>query len=305
MSMSDQGIASVSTPRIHDLLDQRAPRTFWRDMIRSFRRSRSGMVGLILIFLFLLAAAWGQFMTPSSANRSHLSSRLRAPSGAHLMGTDGQGRDILQRVLAGAPLALAVGVFSVAGAALIGCTLGLIAGYYGGLVGAVIMRLIDALLAFPTLLLALAIMATLGAGLTNVMIAVGFSTLPRFARMMQAEVLTIRGHEYVTAARAVGASVRSILLRHILPNSLSSVLVMATLYVSTAILAEAALDFLGLGPAPPTPAWGSMITDGSSVLQLAPWVVLFPGLAITLTVMGFSLVGDGLRDALDTRLRQR
>ncbi|HET8629200.1 MAG TPA: ABC transporter permease [Thermomicrobiales bacterium] len=283
----------------------RAPRTYWRDMVRSFRRNPAGMVGLALVVLFLLAAAWGAFGSPADMNRSRLADRLQPPGGAHLLGTDGFGRDILARVLGGAPLALAVGVVSVAGGGLVGCTLGLLAGYYRGKVGMVIMRVIDAMLAFPTLLLALAIMATLGPGLLNVMIAVGFSTLPRFARMMQAEVLAIGEREYVNAARAVGAPARAILLRHILPNAVSSVLVMATLYISTAILAEATLSFLGLGPRPPTPTWGSMINDGSSVLQNAPWVVLFPGLAITLTVLGFSLVGDGLRDALDTRLRER
>jgi peptide/nickel transport system permease protein len=282
-----------------------AHRTFWRDMFRSFRRNPAGMVGAILILLFLLAAAWGALASPADTNRSSLSQRLKPPSSAHIMGTDGFGRDIRNRILKGAPLALAVGVVSVASGGLVGCALGLVAGYYRGKTGTAIMRLVDAMLAFPTLLLALAIMATLGPGLTNVMIAVGFSTLPRFARMMQAEVLAISEREYVTAARAIGASARSIILRHILPNSVSSVLVMATLYVSTAILAEATLSFLGLGPRPPTPTWGSMINDGSSVLQGAPWVVLFPGLAITVTVLGFSLVGDGLRDALDTRLRER
>jgi peptide/nickel transport system permease protein len=282
------------------------PRTFWSDMRRSFLRNRAGMVGVALIVLFLLVSAWGMIGTPSDTNRSRLGQRLQHPSTEHWLGTDGQGRDIKNRILLGAHLALAVGVFSVAGGGIIGCALGLIAGYYRKTVGTVIMRLIDALLAFPTLLLALAIMATLGAGLTNIMIAVGFSTLPRFARLMQAEVLGISEREYITAARAIGAPpIRSILLKQVLPNSLSSVLVMATLYVSTAILAEATLSFLGLGPAPPTPTWGSMINDGSSVLQLAPWVVLFPGLAIMITVLGFNLVGDGLRDALDTRLRDR
>lgn len=292
-------IASVPTRERH------TPRTFWRDMARSFRRNPAGMVGLILVLLFLLAAAWGALASPADTNRSSLSQRLRPPSSAHIMGTDGFGRDIRNRILKGAPLALAVGVVSVVSGGLVGCALGLVAGYYRGKIGTAIMRLIDAMLAFPTLLLALAIMATLGPGLTNVMIAVGFSTLPRFARMMQAEVLAIGEREYVTAARAIGAPAHSIILRHIVPNSVSSVLVMATLYVSTAILAEATLSFLGLGPRPPTPTWGSMINDGSSVLQGAPWVVLFPGLAITVTVLGFSLVGDGLRDALDTRLRER
>ncbi len=282
-----------------------APRTFWRDMVRSFRRNPAAMAGLALVLLFLLAAAWGALASPADTNRSSLSQRLKPPSAAHILGTDGFGRDIRNRIIEGAPLALAVGVVSVAGGGLVGCALGLIAGYYRGKIGTTIMRLIDAMLAFPTLLLALAIMATLGPGLTNVMIAVGFSTLPRFARMMQAEVLAIGEREYIIAARAIGAPARAIILRHIVPNSVSSVLVMATLYVSTAILAEATLSFLGLGPRPPTPTWGSMINDGSSVLQGAPWVVLFPGLAITVTVLGFSLVGDGLRDALDTRLRER
>jgi peptide/nickel transport system permease protein len=181
----------------------------------------------------------------------------------------------------------------------------LLAGYRSGFVGAVIMRFTDAMLAFPTLLLALAIMATLGAGLSNVMIAVGLSSMPRFTRLMQAEVLALRNREYVVAARAVGATTRMILLRHILPNALSSVLVLSTLSISTAILAEATLSFLGLGPRPPTATWGLMISDGTSVLQTAPWVVLFPGMAITVTVLGFSLLGDGLRDALDVRLRER
>jgi len=282
-----------------------APRTFWRDTAQSFRRNTAAMAGLVLVLLFLAISVYGVFGTPATTNRSNLAQRLKPPSAAHLMGTDGFGRDILNRVLQAAPLALAVGVVSVAGGGIIGCLLGLIAGYYRGKAGTVIMRVMDAMLAFPTLLLALAIMATLGPGITNVMIAVGVSTLPRFARMMQAEVLTISEREYVTAARSIGARTPQILARYIVPNALSSVLVMATLYISTAILAEATLSFLGLGPRPPTPTWGSMINDGSSVLRSAPWVVLFPGLAITLTVLGFSLVGDGLRDALDTRLRER
>lgn len=281
------------------------PRTFWRDTARSYRRQPAAMAGLVIVLCFLAASVWGLFGTPATTNRSNLAQRLQPPSAAHLMGTDGFGRDIVNRSLQAAPLALAVGVVSVAIGGIIGCLLGLVAGYYRGKTGTVIMRVIDAMLAFPTLLLALAIIATLGPGLLNVMIAVGVSTLPRFARMMQAEVLAISEREYITAARAVGVSTGSLLFRHILPNALSSVLVMATLYISTAILSEATLSFLGLGPRPPTPTWGSMINDGSSVLQSAPWVVLFPGLAITLTVLGFSLIGDGLRDALDTRLRER
>ena len=282
-----------------------AARTFWRDVAHSYRRRTSAMVGLALVLLFLLATLVGLFGTPATTNRSSLAQRLRPPDAVHPLGTDGFGREILYRVLQGAPLALAVGVVSVAIGSILGSLQGLLAGYYRGKIGALIMGFTDAMLAFPTLLLALAVMATLGPGLANVMVAVGISTMPRFTRMMQAEVLTISEREYVTASRASGATTPRLLFRHILPNALSSVLVMATLYVSTAILAEATLSFLGLGPPPPAPTWGSMINDGSSVLQTAPWVALFPGLAITLTVLGFSLVGDGIRDALDTKLRDQ
>ena len=297
-------VAAPARPGQYDTL-RGAPRTFWQDTFRALRRQKGALLGAGLVALVLLAAAIGFVAIPESANRSNLAQRLNAPSLGHVMGTDGSGRDILQRVLLGAPLSLAVGVVAVAIGSVLGSLQGLVAGFRGGFVGAAIMRFTDAMLAFPTLLFALAVMATLGPGLSNVMIAVGLSTMPRFTRVMHAEVLTLRSREYITAARALGATTSTILFRHILPNALSSVLVLSTLYISTAILSEATLSFLGLGPRPPTATWGSMISDGTSVLQTAPWVVLFPGLAITLTVLGFSLLGDGLRDALDVRLRDR
>lgn len=284
---------------------QRAPRTFWRDTLGSLRRQKAALVGMFLIGLVLVGALLGTFAVPDSANRSSIGQRLNAPSTAHLLGTDGSGRDIGLRVLLGTPLSLMVGVVAVAIGCVFGALQGLVAGFRGGLVGAAIMRFTDAMLAFPGLLLALAVMATLGAGLTNIMIAVGLSSMPRFTRVMYAEVLSIKNREYVTAGLALGASTPRILFQHILPNALSSMLVLSTLSIATAILAEATLSFLGLGPRPPTATWGSMISDGTSVLENAPWVVLFPGLAITLTVLGFSLFGDGLRDALDVRLRDR
>jgi len=284
---------------------QRAPRTFWRDTLGSLRRQKAALVGMFLIGLVLVGALLGTFAVPDSANRSSIGQRLNAPSIAHLLGTDGSGRDIGLRVLLGTPLSLMVGVVAVAIGCVFGALQGLVAGFRGGLVGAAIMRFTDAMLAFPGLLLALAVMATLGAGLTNIMIAVGLSSMPRFTRVMYAEVLSIKNREYVTAGLALGASTPRILFQHILPNALSSMLVLSTLSIATAILAEATLSFLGLGPRPPTATWGSMISDGTSVLENAPWVVLFPGLAITLTVLGFSLFGDGLRDALDVRLRDR
>jgi peptide/nickel transport system permease protein len=306
-STSPHGTAPLAAVAVGGgtLLRAGAPRTFWRDAAAGFRRRISALVGLALVILFLIGALVGLFGTPATTNRNNLSQRLRPPTVEHVFGTDGFGRDMLFRVLQGAPLALAVGVVSVAIGSILGSVQGLVAGYFRGKIGAAIMGFTDAMLAFPTLLLALAVVATLGPGLLNVMIAVGISTMPRFTRMMEAEVLTIVSRDFILASRTIGASTSRILWRHVLPNALSSVLVMATLYISTAILAEATLSFLGLGPPPPTPTWGSMINDGSSVLQPAPWVVLFPGLAITLTVLGFSLVGDGIRDALDTRLRDK
>ena len=236
------------------------------------------MVGLVLVVLFLLGALIGLFGTPAIDQPQQPGSAASSPERrATCFGTDGFGRDMLFRVLQGAPLALAVGVVSVAIGSILGSVQGLVAGYFRGKIGAAIMGFTDAMLAFPTLLLALAVVATLGPGLLNVMIAVGISTMPRFTRMMEAEVLSIVSRDFMLASRTIGASTSRILLRHILPNALSSVLVMATLYISTAILAEATLSFLGLGPPPPTPTWGSMINDGSSVLQPAPWVTLFPG----------------------------
>jgi peptide/nickel transport system permease protein len=263
------------------------------------------MVGLFLVVLFCLAAVVGLVYTPDDPYRAHLAQRLKPPSAQHIMGTDGFGRDILSRLLRGAHLALAVGVVSVLIGCVFGSIIGLIAGYFRGWFGAFLMRVTDFLLAFPLILLALTMIATLGPGLDKVMFAVGISTMPRFARMMQSETLSISRREYVSAALAVGSTNWRIVFRHILPNSLSSVLVMATLYVSTAILTEASLSYLGLGPAPPTPTWGSMINDASSVLRTAPWAAFFPALAITIAVLGFSLAGDGLRDAFDTKLRER
>jgi peptide/nickel transport system permease protein len=297
--------ADVLAPAAPGRASGRAPRTFWRDTLGSLKRQKGAMVGVVLIAIVLVAALIGLVAVPESANRSNIGQRLNAPSAAHPFGTDGSGRDVLARVLLGAPLSLAVGVVAVGIGCVLGALQGLVAGFRGGLLGAAIMRFTDAMLAFPALLLALSVMATLGPGLPNIMIAVGLSSMPRFTRIMQAEVLSIRTRDYVLAAESLGATSSRILFQHILPNALSSVLVLATLSISTAILAEATLSFLGLGPRPPTATWGSMISDGTSVLETAPWVVLFPGLAITLTVLGFSLFGDGLRDALDVRLRDR
>ena len=303
--ITNRAVAGALSGAAAERLRLKKQRSLWGDAFHTFRKRTSAMVGLVLVVLFILASAVGFFYTPHDPVRSNLAARLQSPNSTYLLGTDRFGRDIVSRLLRGAYLALAVGVVAVAIGGTLGSLQGLIAGYFRGWIGAIIMRFTDAMMAFPLILLALAIMATLGAGLDKVMLAVGIATMPRFTRMMQAESLSVSRREYVTAARAAGATTWRILINHVLPNAMSSVLVMATLYISTAILTEATLSFLGLGPRPPTPTWGSMINDGSSVLQLAPWVALFPGLAIMVTVLGFSLAGDGLRDALDAKLRDR
>jgi peptide/nickel transport system permease protein len=294
-TLQEQGAGLLAQPQ----------RTLWGDAFRTFRRRKSAMVGLVMVIAFIIASIIGQFWTPHDPYRANLRTRLQGPSTTYIMGTDGFGRDVLSRVLRAAPLALMVGVAAVAIGSVVGSLMGLVAGYFRGWIGAVLMRLTDAMIAFPLLLLALAIMASLGPGLDKVIIAVGISVTPRFSRMMSAESTSVSRREYITAAKAIGSPTSRILMKHVLPNSLSSVLVMATLYVSTAILVESTLSFLGLGPNPPTPTWGSMVNDGADVMRTAPWIAVFPGLAITLVILGFSLAGDGLRDALDTKLRDK
>jgi len=228
---------------------------------------------------------------------------LVGPSREHPMGTDTFGRDIFSRVLHGARLSLGVGLLAVAISAGLGILIGLLAGYYGGLLDDILMRLVDVLLAFPGILLALAIVSVLGISLTNLMIAVGIGGVPSFARLIRGSTLTVKEYLYVTVARSIGARDAAIIARHILPNVISPIIVYATLRIAFAIIATSSLSYLGLGAKPPTPEWGVMLSDGREFLRVAPWVTTFPGLAIMVSVMGVNLLGDGLRDVLDPRLR--
>ena len=261
-----------------------------------------GVVGAVLILLLLLTALFAGLLAPHDPV-AQIARRLSAPGGQYVLGTDEFGRDILSRIIYGTRISLYVGVVSVGIALGIGGTLGLLAGYFGGWVDNLLMRLMDVMFAIPSLVLAIAITGILGPNLRNAMIAIGLVYTPTFARVARGPVLSIVQHEYVAAARTVGAGDGRILLRHVLPNVTAPNIVQTTLSLSTAILAEAVLSFLGLGTQPPEPSWGTMLGTGRKFMETAPWVAVFPGVAIMLAVLGFNLLGDGLRDALDPRLK--
>lgn len=270
---------------------------------RLFRR-RLVIFGAVLVVGFFLVSLVAPLLAPQGYDEQDLLGRLQPPSSDHPMGTDMLGRDLLARVVWGARISLMVGFLAMSLGFVFGSLLGLFSGMYGGVVDRAVMGAMDILLAFPGILLALAVVAALGPGLYQVMIAVGVNQIPSFARLVRGSVLSVRKHEYVEAARAVGASDPRIMLRHVAPQVIAPVIVLASLDVGTAILASAGLSFLGLGAQPPLPDWGGMINQGRAFLRSAWWVGVFPGLAIMLAVLGFNLVGDGLRDALDPRLRQ-
>ncbi len=260
-------------------------------------------MGLLAVAVLLLAAAFAPVLAPTDPTRTDADRVLRAPGREHLFGTDQYGRDILSRVLHGATESLQVGFISVGIAVSWGMVLGLLSGYYGRWVDLVLTRVVDVTLAFPSILLALGIVAVLGPSLNNVMVAVGIAGVPVYTRLVRGQVLATRALSYVEAARTIGCGDRRIVARHILPNIVAPVIVVATLGVAGAILTGAALSFLGVGAQPPSSEWGAMLSDGRSFLRQAWWVTTFPGLAITVTVLAINMVGDGLRDALDPRLK--
>jgi len=272
-----------------------------RRLVRRVLRRKGAVFGLVIIALFLVLAIFAPLLTPYDPIAQSWTSVRKPPSLAHWFGTDDVGRDILVRVIYGARASLMAGVISVGIALTIGVPLGLAAGYLGGFLDALISRITDAMLACPFLILAIALAAFLGPSLGNAMIAIGVTTTPIFVRLTRGQVMSVKVEDYIEAARAVGNPRWRIALRHILPNILPALLVQATLSIAAAIIAEAALSFLGLGQQPPAPSWGSMLNAAQRFLVNAPWMAVWPGLAIFLTVLSFNLVGDGLRDALDPR----
>ena len=271
-------------------------------MRRRLCRSHGALAGLAMVLLLVLGAGLAPFIVPSTPTQMELLNRLQPPSRAHPMGTDGFGRDILSRILFAGRVSLVIGVLAVAMGGLVGVVLGALSGFHGGWLDHIVMRAMDALHSFPAVLLAMAVMGALGTGLLNLMLAVGVTSVPAFARLTRSAVLTIRELDFVLAAHALGARPRLVLWRHVFPNSLAPVIVAATLQVASAILAASSLSFLGMGIQPPTPEWGSMLAEGRGYIQRAPWLTAFPGVAIMLAVMGFNLVGDALRDAMDPAL---
>ncbi|MFU8888793.1 MAG: ABC transporter permease [Trueperaceae bacterium] len=282
---------------------QEGPIGHRKNALQRFFRHPTGVVGLSIIGFFIVISLLAPVLRPYDAARDRdLRARLNPPSAEHWFGTDELGRDMFTRVWHGGRISLRVGLIAVAIAVVIGTLLGLVAGYVGGRIDMAIVWLVDILMAFPGILLAIAIVAVLGPSLTNAMIAISVTQIPRYARIIRSVVLSLRESEYVQAARALGSSPVRIVAQHILPNSLSPLVVQLTLSIGVAILDVAALGFLGLGAQPPNPEWGLMIRDGFAQFLRAPWMSIFPGLAIYLSVVGFNLLGDAIRDVLDPRL---
>ncbi len=302
---SQPGTLATPVPEPERLIGKRAkPQSEWRVVLRQLRRNRTAMIGAAILIIEVVLAIGAPVIAPYDPLDQNPRAALQAPSRDHLMGTDDTGRDLLSRVIWGARISLRVGIVSVLIGGGIGILLGVIAGYRGGWLDNLIMRFMDLLLAFPGILLALGIIAILGPGLSNVMLAVGISSIPAYTRVARGSTLALRQREFVTSARSIGAKDRRIMLRYILPNVLPPLVVLATLGIAGAILTAAGLSFIGLGAVPPTPEWGAILTLGRKYINQAWWYTTFPGVAIMITVLGINMLGDALRDALDPKLRR-
>jgi peptide/nickel transport system permease protein len=273
---------------------------FWARL----KRNRLALSGLTLVVAMFAVAILAPWLAPYDPNSIDLKQVLMPPSPAHLLGTDTLGRDVLSRIIFGARVSLLVGFVAVGISSLVGMLVGASAGYYGGRIDQILMRLVDLMLCFPVFFLILAVIAVLGPSIWNIMVIIGLTSWMGVARLVRAELLSLKEREFVAAARALGASDARIIWRHLLPNALTPVMVSATLGVAGAILVESALSFLGLGVQPPTPSWGNMLTAGKDNIEIAWWLSVFPGLAILFTVMSYNLLGEGLREAIDPRLQQ-
>ena len=303
--MNPQRVLSTTTPTELEAVAGLEPpsRTFAADVWRRFRRAPGGIVGAAVIAAIVLLALFAPLVAPADPLAQNIAQGSVGPSHAHLFGTDKLGRDIFSRIVYGARISIRIGFVAVGLAITVGTLIGLVAGYAGKRVESVLMAAMDLMLAFPSIILAIGITTILGPSITNLMIAVGIVYVPQYARLARSSVLIVKEHEYIEAARAIGAATPSILARHVLPNILAPLLVQATLGIATAELEAAGLSYLGLGARPPAPEWGAMLNDARSYWISAPWALIFPGASITVLVLGFNLLGDGLRDALDPKQR--
>lgn len=277
--------------------------SLYKDALKRLRRNKLAMLGLAIVIALILIALFAPLLAPYDPIARIKADSSLAPSSVHLFGTDLLGRDILSRVIYGSRISIEVGIIAVGISVIIGLFLGALSGYFGNIPDTVIMRIADIFFAFPYILGAIAIMTVLGPGVINIFIAIGILGWASFARIFRSSILTIKNKEYIEAARALGASNYRIITKHIFPNAFAPIIVYATMNVGTAIIVEAALSFLGLGVQPPTAAWGKMLAESLDYIDIAPWMMVFPGLAIVITVLGFVLLGDGLRDAFDPKLR--
>ncbi len=275
----------------------------FRRVVRIFFGRRLAVIGFVFVMLLVICAIFSPWLAPYDPFAMSMKEHLDQPSSAHLLGTDQLGRDLLSRIIYGARVSLIIGLVAVGSAAIVGQSLGLIAAYFGGAVFTIIMRAIDSLMSIPPLLLFIIIAGSLGGGMRNVILALAVGMIPVHCRLMCAQALSIKQNDYVMAGKSIGASPLRVMLRHIFPNAFPPLLVVITMDLGTAILAEASLSFLGVGIVPPTPAWGSMVNEGRAFLLSNPFYSISPGVAIMLVVFGFNMMGDGLRDALDPRLR--
>jgi len=300
--------SAPSTPPEEQTPPVEKPDSLWKDIWYSLCGNKAAMISLFFILLLVLVAvgtALFPSLLPYDPYQQNLSQSFMAPSPTHWCGTDQQGRDIFSRILIGSQISLSVGLLAVAISLSVGVTLGAIAGYKGGIVDTVIMRCMDMMLAIPSILLAIAFMAALGKGVDKAVVAIGLVSIPEYARIVRSQILAIKENDYVSAARVIGDADRTIIFRHILPNVMPSIIVRATLGISGAILDCAALGFLGLGVQPPAAEWGDMLGRGRNFIFSAPYTMIYPGLAITFTVLAFNLLGDGIRDAFDPKSRRR
>lgn len=273
----------------------------WLALYKKLAKNKAAMVGAFIVLIFIVLAILAPWIAPHDPLDIQMAKKLQTPSAEHWFGTDDKGRDILSRILYGARISLTVGIVSTVIGAIVGVFLGIVAGFYGRWIDSLIMRICDVLLAFPGILLALAIVSVLGPSTFNVILAVAFFAVPTFARIVRGSTLSVKKLEYIDAIRAMGSSDGRIIFKHILPNIVSPIIVQATLYIASAIIIASALSFLGMGTQPPTPEWGMMLSQGRSYVAQAPHLTLFPGLVILVVVIGFNLFGDGLRDALDPK----